>query len=222
MALRPLLASAHTSGDRRRCSDLVYRSIGNSFFFASIVVVVLSCLSRPLVIGLYTEAFLPSARLLLLFLPLIVMRSLGAVILPGLIAVEKAGMYAKLTLTGALLNFILNAILIPRWGAVGAVAATLASYMPIEILGLREVGRSFGNLWRRGDLLRLVEMVAAGVVVVLLYSKFVPVPGRFVFTIMHACALAAVYMIAMIALKVVSLGEIKRQLISIRGGGRGM
>jgi len=222
MALRPALAAAHTSGDRRRCSDLVYRSIGNSFFFASIVVVVLACLSRPLVVGLYTEEFLPSARLLLLFLPLIIMRSLGAVILPGLIAAEKAGMYAKLTLAGALLNFVLNVLFIPRWGAVGAVAATLASYLPIEILGLREVGRSFGDLWRRGDLIRLVETVAAGGVIVLLYSRFAPVPGRFLFTIMHACALAAVHTAAMIAFKVVCLGEIKRQLLSLRGGGRGL
>jgi len=218
MTLRPALAAAHTSGDRRRCSDLVYRSIGNSFFFASCVVVVLACLSRPLVVGLYTVEFLPSAELLILFLPLIVMRSLGAVILPGLIAVEKAGMYAKLTLTGALLNFVMNAILIPRWGAVGAVVATLASYMPIEVLGLREVGRSFGGMWRPGDWIRLVKTVAAGGLVVLLYLRFVPVPGRFAMTVAHSCAIAAVYTAVMVGLGVVSLTEIRKQLVSLRGG----
>jgi O-antigen/teichoic acid export membrane protein len=221
MALRPSLAAAYTSGDRRRCSDLVYRSIGNSFFFASVVVVVLACLSRPLVVGLYTIEFLPSARLLLLFLPLIIMRSLGAVILPGLIAVEKAGMYARLTLTGALFNFVLNAILIPRWGAVGAVAATLASYLPIEVLGLREVGRSFGGMWRAGDSVRLIKTVVAGGLIVLLYLRFVPNPERFAITVLHACALVAVYTAAAIGIGVVSLGEIKRQLLSLRGGGRG-
>ena len=220
MTLRPALAAAYTSGDRRRCSDLVYRSIGNSFFFAVCVVIVLACLSRPLVVGLYTIEFLPSAELLLLFLPLIVMRSLGAVILPGLIAVEKAGMYAKLTLTGALLNFVLNAILIPRWGAVGAVAATLASYIPIEVLGLREVARSFGGMWRRGDSVRLVKTVLAGGLIVLLYMRFVPIPERFVITIVHSCALAAVYAALMIGLGVLSITEIKRQLVSLRGGGR--
>ncbi len=221
MALRPSLTAAHTSGDRRRCSDLVYRSIGNSFFFASVVVVVLACLSKPLVVGLYTVEFLPSARLLLLFLPLIIMRSLGAVILPGLIAVEKAGMYARLTLTGALLNFILNAMLIPRWGAVGAVSATLASYLPIEVLGLREVGRSFGGMWRGGDWIRLVKTVVTGGLIVLLYMRLVPNPERFVITVLHACALVAVYTAVSIGLGVVSLGEIKRQLLSLRGGGKG-
>lgn len=220
MALRPSLAAAHTSGDRSRCSDLVYRSIGNSFFFASVVVVILACLSRPLVVGLYTEEFLPSVRLLYLFLPLIIMRSLGAVILPGLIAVEKAGMYAMLTLAGALLNLIMNALLIPRWGAVGAVAATLASYLPIEVLGLREVARSFGGMWRRGDWIRLTEAVAGGGIVILLYLRFMPVPQRLPITILHACAIAAVYTAAMIALGVVSLDEIRRQLFSLRGGGR--
>jgi len=220
MALRPSLAAAHTAKDARRCSDLVYRSIGNSFFFASVVVVILACLSRPLVIGLYTEEFVPSVRLLLLFLPLIVMRSLGAVILPGLIAVEKAGMYAKLTLAGALLNFILNALFIPRWGAVGAVAATLGSYLPIEVLGLREVGRSFGGVWRRGDWRRLALTVAAAGLMVLLYRRFAPVPEGLIVTILHACVLAAVYTGTMIGLGVASIGGIKRQMLSIRGGGR--
>jgi O-antigen/teichoic acid export membrane protein len=220
MALRPSLAAAHTSGDRRRCSDLVYRSVGNSFFFASVVVVVLACLSKPLIVGLYTAEFLPSARLLLLFLPLIIMRSVGAVILPGLIAVEKAGMYAKLTLTGALLNFVLNSLLIPRWGADGAVAATLASYLPIEVFGLREVGRSFGDMWRRGDWIRLVKTVAAGGVIVLLYSRFIPIPERFAATILHAVALAAVYTASMTGLGVISITEVRRQLLSLRGGGR--
>ena len=220
MALRPSLAAAHTSGERRRCSDLVYRSLGNSFFFASAVVVVLGCLSRPLVVGLYTAEFLPSASLLLLFLPLIIMRSLGAVILPGLIAVEKAGMYAKLTLTGALLNFVLNAVLIPRWGAVGAVAATLASYLPIEVLGLREVAKSFGGMWRAGDAARLGKTVASGGLIVLLYLGFVPSPERFAVTVVHACALAALYAAVSIGLGVVSLGEIRKQLVSLRGGPR--
>ncbi len=220
MALRPSLAAAHTSGQTRRCSDLVYRSLGNSFFFASAVVVVLACLSKPLVVGLYTAEFLPSAELLLLFLPLIIMRSLGAVILPGLIAVEKAGMYAKLTLTGALLNFVLNAVLIPRWGAIGAVAATLASYLPIEVLGLREVARSFGGMWRAGDAAKLGKTIVSGGLIVFLYLRFVPSPERFAITLLHTCALAALYAGVSIGLGVVSVGEIRKQLLSLRGGPR--
>ena len=216
MTLRPVLASAHTSGDKKRCSNLVHRSLGGSFFFAAAVVVVLACLSKPLVVGLYTKEFMKSAELLLLFLPLIVMRSIGAVILPGLIAVEKAGMYAKLTLTGALLNFVINAILIPRWGAVGAVVATLASYLPIELLGLREIGRSFGGLWRRGDMTRLLKTVAIGGIMVMLYLWLAPSPESFVVTILHACALTVLFAILMVALGVVSIEEMRGLLASLR------
>jgi O-antigen/teichoic acid export membrane protein len=148
------------------------------------------------------------------------MRSLGSVILPGLIAVEKAGLYAKLTLTGALLNFILNAILIPRWGAIGAVIATLASYLPIELLGLREIARSFGNMWRKGDSIRILKTVVTGGILVLLYPRLVPVPDRFLTTLLHACALTGLFAAFVIALGAVSLADIKRQLLSLRPGGR--
>ena len=96
--------------------------------------------------GLFSDRFAESAGILVLFIPLLVMRSIGAVILPGLIAANRAGTYARLTIAGAATNFVLNAFLIPRWGAEGAVISTLLSYLPIEILGLVAVSREIGGL----------------------------------------------------------------------------
>jgi O-antigen/teichoic acid export membrane protein len=216
MTLRPALAASYTANDRDRCSNLVYRSMRNSFFYASCVIVVLGCLSKPIVIGLFTDRFLPSADLLVLFLPLVMMRSLGAVILPGLIAAERAGTYARLTFTGAVLNFALNALLIPSMGARGAVLATLLSYLPIEIMGLREVNRIFGRLWRKGDWMILAKTVASGAVILFLYSAFVPLPSGLVWTLAHAVLVAALFTGSLIILKALSLKELGEYAKAIR------
>lgn len=220
MTLRPALAGAYSSGDMRRCSDILNRSVRNSLVFAFCVIVVFSCLARPLVVGLYKEDFSPAAILLLLFLPLVLMRSLGSIILPSLIAAEKAGTYARLTLTGAVLNFLLNMLLIPVWKAEGAIAATLLSYLPVEILGLRTVFLSFPRCWRRGDTSRILKMAAAAACIVAAYLRFVPAPGGLPGAISHALAVAAVFLGGMFVLRVLSAEEITSLLRALGFSGR--
>lgn len=208
MILRPALAGAYAEGDRTRCSDIVNRSIISAFVYSSCVVVVLACLARPLIIGLFTEKFEVTAGLLILFLPLIVMRSMGAVILPGLIAADRAGTYARLTLAGAIMNFILNIVLIPLWGTKGAVAATLMSYLPIEVLGLRSVAAAFPGIWRAGDSKRALKTAAAGVCIYLVYAGFIPDPGNLLITIIHAALITFIFAGSLLALGVFRFAEI--------------
>lgn len=210
MTLRPALASAFAAHDTKRCSDLVNRSVRSSLFYSAAVVVVFSCLARPLVVGLFSDKFTSSSTLLLLFIPLIVMRSIGAAILPGLIAAEKAGTYARLTLTGAVLNFTLNVLLIPRWGAQGAVVSTLVSYLPIEVLGLWSVSRVIPWLWRAGDFTAALKTAAAAGVAIFAYRRFVDEPDTLLLTLIHAAAITAVFASLLLLTRSVSIEEIKR------------
>lgn len=208
MTLRPALAGAWASGDRQRCSDMVNRSITAAFAYSACVATVFACLAGPLVTGLFSDKFAASAGILVLFIPLLVMRSVGSVILPGLIAANKAGTYAKLTVAGAFLNFILNALLIPRWGAQGAVISTLLSYMPIEILGLAAVSREIGSLTRKGDLFRAVRITAASALIWAIYTRFVPEPSGLPVTLVHAVVLSAAFLTVLIALKAVKRSDL--------------
>jgi O-antigen/teichoic acid export membrane protein len=209
MALRPALAGAYAANDYGRCSDLVNRSLRSTVAYASLVVVVFSCLARPLVTGLFTESFAESAELLVLFLPLVIMRSLGAVILPGLIAAERAGTYARLTFFGALLNFVLNALFIPVWGARGAVGATLISYLPVEVFGLRAVARSFAHIWRRGDTWRVVKTAAAGIVATIAYRSVIPEVSSLISAVVHGIVLAALFCALLILVRALTIGELR-------------
>jgi O-antigen/teichoic acid export membrane protein len=208
MVLRPVLAGAYALGQRQRCSAIVNRSIRSSMYYAACVVVVLTCLSRPLVTGLFTERFAYSADLLVLFLPLVVMRSLGAVILPGLIAAERAGTYARLTLVGAVLNFILNLILIPHWHAKGAVVSTLLSYLPIEVMGLKALAGVIPGYWRRGDTVTGLKIGATGAALTILYVCFIPQPVTLSFAITHAVAIVGVFTGALLAVRAIATEEV--------------
>ncbi len=203
MTLRPALAGAWASGDRQRCSDLVNRSITAAFVYSVCVATVFACLAGPLVTGLFSEKFAASAGILVLFIPLLVMRSIGSVILPGLIAADRAGTYAKLTIAGAATNFILNAFLIPRWGAEGAVVSTLLSYLPIEILGLAAVSREIGGLRRRGDLSRAIRTAGVAVLIWFIYTRFVPEPSGLPMTVAYAALLSVLFLFALLAAKAV-------------------
>ncbi len=208
MTLRPALAGAWATGDRQRCSDMVNRSLTAAFAYSACVATVFACLAGPLVTGLFSDKFEASAGILVLFIPLLVMRSIGSVILPGLIAANKAGTYAKLTVLGAILNFILNALLIPRWGAQGAVISTLLSYMPIEILGLTAVSREIGGLRRKGDISRAVRIASAAVLIWVIYTRYVPAPSSLPVTMVHAAVLSAVFLSILIALKAVKKSDL--------------
>ena len=158
--------------------------------------------------GLFTDKFAASAGILVLFIPLLVMRSIGTVILPGLIAANRAGTYAKLTVAGAMTNFILNALLIPRWGAEGAVISTLLSYLPIEILGLAAVSREIGGLRRSGDISRAARTVGVALLIWAVYTRFVPEPSGLPVTVVHAALLCRCVPVGSIAVKAVSRDDL--------------
>jgi len=144
VTLRPALASRFSSGRVSDCARLIRRSLRISFasgvMFASVFVV----LAAPLFTTVYSEAYRYAAGLMTFFAGVIVLRSVGALLLPALVAAERTRFYALLTTASAVINFALNLVLIPSLHAKGAVIATLISYALLIGFGLREVFVIFG------------------------------------------------------------------------------
>ena len=219
MTLRPSLAGAYAAGDRERCAAVVNRSLRAGFLYGVLALVVFACLARPLIVGLFTEKFAPSAPILLVFVPLIVMRSIGVVVLPGLVAADRAGTYARLTFAGAVGNFILNALLIPRWRAEGAAVATVISYVPIEVLGLGALWRVFPRFWRRGDFAVVAKALPPAAAIIFCYRSVIPEPPNLIAAIAHAIAICAVFIGALVGLGAVTRAEIAEIAASLRRRG---
>jgi O-antigen/teichoic acid export membrane protein len=219
MMLRPALAEAWSRGDMKRFTDLVNRSVLDSLHYSLLVVVVFACLASPIITGLFTDKFESSTGIMLLFLPIIALRGIGSVVLPGLVAADRADTYARLTLAGAVLNFALNMLMIPVWGANGAVISTLISYLPIEVFGLRSLYRMAPGFWGRRDWIKAAKSLVSAAATVLLYLLIAPAPGNIVETILHAAVVSCLFsglLLLSRAITVKELLELARPLIKRR------
>ncbi|MDH3197837.1 MAG: flippase [Candidatus Krumholzibacteria bacterium] len=144
VTLRPALAARFSSGRVAECARLIRRSLRLSFASGVMFASVFAVLSLPLFTTVYSDAYRYAAGLMGLFVWVIVLRSVGALLLPALIAAERTRRYAVLTTASAVANFVLNLALIPSLHARGAVIATLVSYALLLGFGLREVFVVFG------------------------------------------------------------------------------
>ncbi len=102
-----------------------------------VLLVVLAAVARPVFRLLYGVAFLESASAFHWLLPGIFLLSVEIVLAQHLAAVGFPRALVYVWLAGFLLNLPLNLVLIPRWGIVGAAAASSLSYGFVFVAVLR-------------------------------------------------------------------------------------
>jgi O-antigen/teichoic acid export membrane protein len=142
--LRPALASRYTRGDRESCARLIKNSLRVSLVAGVLFGSIFVAMSVPLLSLVYSDQYRYAGELMVWFAWIVVIRSLGAMVLPALLAADKIRTYAWLTAAAAVLNFGLNLVLIPRMHSRGAIVATMVSYGLLLVFGLREVFGTFG------------------------------------------------------------------------------
>jgi O-antigen/teichoic acid export membrane protein len=144
MMLRPALASRYSTGGVDECARIIRRTLRYTFVSGVWFCAIFAALGVPLVTFVFSEEFRPAGELLLLFIGVIALRSVGAVILPALVAADRTRLYAYLTMASAAVYFALCITLIPRFESRGAVAATIFSYAVLMVIGLRKVFQIYG------------------------------------------------------------------------------
>jgi len=143
MMLRPALAARYSTGEVAECSQVIRKTLRYTFVSGVWFCSVFLALGVPLVTFVFSETFRYSGELLGLFVGVIAFRSVGAVILPALVAADRTRLYAYLTMTSAAIYFGLCVLLIPRFESRGAVIATILSYGVLMVIGLKEVFRIY-------------------------------------------------------------------------------
>ncbi len=142
--LRPALAARFSRGDTADCARLIRRSLRLSLIAGVLFGSIFVALAVPLLSLVYTDQYRYAGQLMSLFAWVVIIRSMGALVLPALLAAERIRTYAWLTAGAALLNFGLNVVLIPRMHSRGAIVATIVSYGLLLVFGMREVFMIFG------------------------------------------------------------------------------
>lgn len=141
--LRPALAARFTRGDTASCARLIKSSLKLSLVAGVLFGSIFVAMSVPLLSLVYSDQYRYAGELMVWFSWIVVIRSMGAMVLPALLAADKIRTYAWLTGAAAALNLALNLVLIPRMHSRGAIIATIVSYGLLLVFGLREVFGAF-------------------------------------------------------------------------------
>jgi O-antigen/teichoic acid export membrane protein len=168
-------------------------------------------MSVPLIELVYSSKYRYAGELMTWFASVIVIRSLGALVLPALLAADKIKTYAWLTAGAAALNFGLNLLLIPHMHSRGAILSTIVSYGLLLVMGLREVfvvfkvrlhARAIGRVFRT----LLAGALVAGAIWLVIRQLQVE---TWVWTIALAAFQVAAYAALIVAFRVVHPAELR-------------
>lgn len=116
-----------------RLHERVYRNrilflSGGMIFYGTIISGMLTIFAEPIVVAIYGEAFRNSAVLLQVYAWSMIGMILGFVVNHFLLAENLRREQIVTAFIPAMMNIVLNYILIPKYGAIGAAYATLISY----------------------------------------------------------------------------------------------
>ncbi|MBF0189299.1 MAG: polysaccharide biosynthesis protein, partial [Magnetococcales bacterium] len=131
MAVMPLAFAAMEREGPEAASDVIRGTAESLILIALPAAVGLAVVAKPLVAVLAGEAFRETAAQLI---PWIALSGLMHGVMVHFAAmpfalVKRNGLVFWTTAAAAVLNVVLNVVLIPRYGLMGAVAATVASYI---------------------------------------------------------------------------------------------
>jgi O-antigen/teichoic acid export membrane protein len=222
MTLRPALASRYASGELEACGGLIRGALRLSLIFGVLFAVVYTVLAEPLLAWVYSSEFAYAGRILGVFVWVLILRSLGSLILPALVAAERTRFYAYLTAFSAVMNFGLNLALIPRYHARGAVVATIVSYGVLLVLGLRKTFGIFGvrpGISALGGAVRTV-LAGVGASALMWFVLSRVFPGGYdnpdARVILWVLVVVGVYAALLLMMRVVRVDEIRPALENLR------
>ncbi|NIM20393.1 MAG: oligosaccharide flippase family protein [Candidatus Latescibacteria bacterium] len=222
MTLRPALASRFSTGKLEECSQILQRTLLLALVFGVMFASIFAVFAVPLFTLVYSREFLYAGELMIFFIWVLALRSIGAIMLPALVAAERTTYYAGVTAISAAANFALNLVLIPSLRSKGAIIATLASYGLLLVLGLRLVSRIFSVRYGMREFSLVVRTVLAGALTVgvfwLLFWEFGKAEAGSSYPIVFVwLILQALIYTALISLfRVLSVGQVLEAISNIR------
>lgn len=158
--LIPRVAVDHTGR-----KELVAKSARVSGIIVGIVLVILVIFARPIVIVLFSSAFLPSVTLIRILAIGILARCVGSVFASFLLGTNRPGIVSIAVASAVLVNLVLLWLLFPSIGLAGAAIAMVAGFFVFTIIFIISFSRISGFSlfeilhFRRSDWTILSEFV---------------------------------------------------------------
>ena len=131
--MMPRIANIHSTGNKEELKKSIFKSFKFVWFLGLPIMLGLIAISNNFVPIFYGKGFDQVAVLIKLFAPLVLIIGFANVVgVQYLIAISKQNYYTVAVVTSAIVNVVLNFILIPNLKAIGASIASVVA----ELIGL--------------------------------------------------------------------------------------
>ncbi len=145
LVLFPRISASDNAQWKRRFTPLVARTV---LLLVLVPALLLALLAQPILVLLYSEAYLPAVRPLQVLLLGIVVFSVSRILAHDLAGRGLPALNTYTSVFSLLINVALNLVLIPRWGIVGAAWASTVAYSGLLMSKMVFYRRVSGNTWR--------------------------------------------------------------------------
>jgi len=132
--LSPIITREYTLGNHKTIQELFTR-IQSFIFFLMLPFSIGLFFFSGIFIMIFFPEYQNSIILLKVLSPMIVLKGIGQIATGGfLISTGNVNVLAFWTVVGAILNFVFDLLLIPRWGALGAIITTSVIHSSVIII----------------------------------------------------------------------------------------
>jgi len=143
-ALAPALAYAKSGKSKEEVHGLVFRAHTANMAFCIPASIGISMLAGPIITLMFGDSYSESVIPLQLMSIYLLFFSVALIVSPCLDYLGHASVRSRMIITASLSNFALNLLLIPQYGAVGAIVSTLVTYSVYVSLNVRILWREMG------------------------------------------------------------------------------
>jgi O-antigen/teichoic acid export membrane protein len=138
MALFPVFMKIWSTDGEKATADFLSRSLNHFVMAAVLIACTFIVVSRDLMVLLASHKYEPAHVLLPWLVGGLVLCAGQVFFKPGLLVHKKVYKFARTTFYAAIINIVLNVLLLPRIGVLGAAIATLLSYAAWIFMMARE------------------------------------------------------------------------------------
>lgn len=132
--MMPRMSNMLGKGKIEECKDLFVRSMEIAIFIGSAICFGISAVANDFIPVFYGEGYEPSVRVTSMLAITVLFITWACIVRTlYLIPAGKNGIYINSVMLGAFVNIVINAFLIPKYGAVGAAMGTIVAEISVAV-----------------------------------------------------------------------------------------
>ena len=193
-------ATEYSKGNIENVKNNIYNTVKFVWFLGTPLMLGIIAVARNLNYWFFGPGYEPVINLMIVFSPIILALSFNNIFgVQYLIAIGKDKKFTISVVIGAVMNFILNIILIKTIGTVGAVIASVVSETSILVIQLIMVRKDFSIL--KMLLLGWKNIIGSLIMFVVLYLSYRNFESTIVNTILYGVTGIIIYFVLMLVLR---------------------